>query len=66
MEVYSTNVLVFVYSNHYMETILKKMPCKDGAVYEQYGAIEMMPMGYPNAINMVRTCCIDVEPPEII
>ncbi|KAL4237992.1 hypothetical protein ACF0H5_002703 [Mactra antiquata] len=51
MEVYSTNKTVFAYSNHYMDVIMKDIPCKDGIVYQKYAAIEFMPMGYPNSIN---------------
>ena len=58
MEVSSTNPTVFAYSNHFVETILEDKVCKDGVVYKQYCAIEMMPMGYPNAINMVYTSLV--------
>ena len=63
MEVYSTNSTVFAYSNYFMEQILGDQKCKDGVVYKQFGAIELMPMGYPNAINQVIytvICCYSV------
>ena len=53
MEVQSTNLTVFVYSNGFMEELLGDLPCKDGVVYKKFGAIELMPMGYPNAVNQV-------------
>merc|ERR1711894_276977 len=52
MEVYSTNTMVFAYSNHFMDLIMKDTPCKEGVVYQKYAAIEFMPMGYPNSIDM--------------
>ncbi|KAH3844661.1 galactose mutarotase-like [Dreissena polymorpha] len=52
MEVYSTNTTVFAYSNHFMDVIVGDKPCKGGVVYQKYGAIEFMPMGYPNSIKM--------------
>ena len=53
MEVQSTNLTVFAYSNCFMEDLLGNQPCKDGVVYKKFGAIELMPMGYPNAVNQV-------------
>ena len=53
MEVQSTNLTVFVYSNYFMEELLGDQPCKDGVVYKKFGAIELMPMGYPDAVNHV-------------
>ncbi|WAR18211.1 GALM-like protein, partial [Mya arenaria] len=52
LEVASTNSTVFAYSNHFMPQIVGDAPCKAGARYPRYAAIEFMPMGYPNSVKM--------------
>ena len=63
LEVSSTNSTVFAYSNHFMPLIVGDSPCKGGAKYVRYAAIEFMPMGYPNSIKMV---CGDAAAPGLI